>query len=168
MRALASLWSLARRVRVVADALPPRDVAPAPEAQRPALAATPSRFEQIEQAVWARWRPQVCAAVVAALAEEVAAVRTAARPICCGQPMRRHAARPVSWLTWVGRVHVTVDRYRCRTGRRARRPVLDRLEVEPGRPSGWLARQLALLGTVVPFRSRRPWPTRSWASAPTR
>jgi hypothetical protein len=25
------------------------------------------------------------------------------------------------------------------------------LEVEPGRPSGWLARQLALLGSVVPF-----------------
>jgi hypothetical protein len=29
--------------------------------------------------------------------------------------------------------------------------LLDRLEVEPGRPSGWLARQLALLGSVVPF-----------------
>jgi hypothetical protein len=65
--------------------------------------------------------------------------------------MRRHDARPVSWLTWVGRVYVPVDRYRCRTCGAEDRPLLDRLEVEPGRPSGWLARQLALLGTVVPF-----------------
>lgn len=152
MRALASLWSLAQQVRVVAETPPPREgVAPPPAPPRPTLAATPSRFEQLEQAVWARWRPQVCAAVIAALADEAAAARVAARPICCGQPMRRHDARPVSWLTWVGRVHVTVDRYRCRTCGTEGRPVLDRLEVEPGRPSGWLARQLALLGSVVPF-----------------
>ena len=152
MRALASLWSLVQRVRVVTETPPRREVvAPSPAPLRPTLAASASRFEQIEQAVWARWRPQVWAAVVAALAEEAAAGRAAARPICCGRPLRRHDARSVSWLTWVGRVQVTVDRYRCRTCGTERRPLLDRLEVEPGRPSGWLARQLALLGSVVPF-----------------
>jgi len=47
----------------------------------------------------------------------------------------------VAWHTWVGRVHATVDRYRCRrTCGTERRVLLDQLEVEPGRPSGWLAR----------------------------
>ena len=152
MSALASLWSLVQRVRVVAEP-PPRSasVAPPPAPTRPTLAVAPSRFEQIEQAVWARWRPQVCAAVTAALVEEATTLRAGVRPLCCGQPMRRHDTRAVSWLTWVGRVQVPVDRYRCRTCRQDRRPLLDRLEVEPGRASGGLTRQLALLGTVVPF-----------------
>ena len=152
MRALTSLWTVARRVRVVAEPVVPAApiAAPAPPA-RPNLAATAARFEQIEHAVWARMRPQVCAAVTAALADEAAAQRAATRPICCGHPMRRHDARAVSWLTWVGRVAVTVDRYRCRTCGQDRRPLLVRLEVEPGRPSGWLARRLALLGSVAPF-----------------
>lgn len=146
------MWSLGRRVRVAAEPRPRREVtAPSPTPTRPTLAERPSRFEQIEQAVWAQWRPQVCAAVVAALADEAAAARAATRPICCGLPVRRHDVRRVSWLTWVGRVHVAVDRYRCRTCGTEARPLLDHLEVEPGRPSGWLARQLALLGTVVPF-----------------
>ncbi len=169
MGALASLWSLAQRVRVVAE--PPARravVAPPPARPRPTLAATASRFEQIEQAVWAHWRPRVCAAVIAVLADEGAAARAAARPICCGQPMRRHDARPVAWLTWVGRVHVTVDRYRCRMCGIECRPLLDRLEVEPGRASGGLARQLALLGSVVPFPLAAALASPSWASAPTR
>ena len=152
MRGLTSLWDLARRVRVVAEPVVPLVpvAVPAPPA-RPVLAATASRFEQLEQAVWARMRPQVCAAVTAALADEAATQRATARPVCCGQPMRRHDARAVSWLTWVGGVTVTVDRYRCRTCGAACRPLLAWLEVEPGRPSGWLARRLALLGSVVPF-----------------
>ena len=96
-------------------------------------------------------RPQVCAAVTAALADEATAQRASARPVCCGQPMRRHAARAVSWLPWVGGVRGSVERDRCRTCGQACRPLLDRLEVEPGRPSGWLARRVALLGSVVPF-----------------
>jgi len=152
MATLTSLWSLVQRVRVVsASAPPPAPVPPRPPPAYPTLAPTATRFEQIEQAVWARLRPTVGAAITAALAEEAAAQRAAAHPICCGQRMRRHDARAVTWLTWVGRVQVTVDRCRCRQCGRERRPLLDRLEVEPGRPSGWLARQLALLGSVVPY-----------------
>jgi hypothetical protein len=152
MAALTSLWSLVRRVRVEAEPVrrPDPVAGPAPPT-RPTLAATATRFEQIEQAVWARLRPTVCAAVTAALADEAAAQRAAARAVCCGQPMRRHDARAVTWGTWVGRVHVTVDRYRCRQCGAERRPLLDILGVEPGRLSGWLARQLALLGSVVPY-----------------
>src|SRR5580765_5362860 len=65
--------------------------------------------------------------------------------------MRRHDARVVTWRTWVGRVHVPVERYRCRQCRAERLPLLDVLGVEPGRVSGWLARHLALLGSVVPY-----------------
>jgi hypothetical protein len=152
MGGLRSLWGLAQRVRVAPDPVPrPDRVAPPAPPTRPTLPATASRFEQIEQAVWARARPVVCAAVSAALAEEAAAQRAAARPICCGRPMRRHDARTVTWRTWVGRVQVTVDRYRCRQCGDERRPLLDVLGVEPGRLSGWLARQLALLGSVVPY-----------------
>ncbi|HEY6354150.1 MAG TPA: ISKra4 family transposase [Burkholderiaceae bacterium] len=152
MRALPSLWGLVQRVRVKAEPVLRAERGSIPTTPtRPALAATATRFEHIEQAVWARWRPQVCAAVTAALTDEAAAQRAAPRPLCCGRPMRRHDARAVSWLTWVGRVVVTVDRYRCRTCGRNTRPLLDLLEVEPGRPSGWLARRLALVGSVVPF-----------------
>lgn len=152
MAVLRSLWGLAQRVRVAPEPVPrPDRVAPPAPPARPTLPATPTRFEQLEQAVWARARPDVCAAVIAALAEEAAAQRAAARAICCGQPMRRHDARAVTWRTWVGRVHVTVDRYRCRQCGDERRPLLDILGVEPGRLSGWLARQLALLGSVVPY-----------------
>jgi hypothetical protein len=152
MGVLQSLWGLAQRVRVAPEPVPrPPRVAPAAPVARPTVPATATRFEQIEQAIWGRHRPAVCAAVSAALAEEAAAQRAAARPICCGHPMRRHDARPVTWRTWVGRVHVTVDRYRCGQCRAERRPLLDVLGVEPGRLSGWLARHLALLGSVVPY-----------------
>ena len=152
MGAMRSLWGLVQRARVAPEPLPhPDRVAPPSPPVRPTLAATATRFEQLEQAVWAQYRPVMCAAVSAALADEAAAQRAAARAICCGRPMRRHDARGVTWQTWVGRVHVTVDRYRCRQCGAEQRPLLDRLGVEPGRLSGWLARQLALLGTVVPY-----------------
>ena len=152
MAVLGSLWGLAQRVRVAPEPVPrsARVAPPAPLA-RPTLPATAPRFEQLEQAVWARYRPVVCAAVSAALADEAAAQRAAARPVCCGHPMRRHDARAVTWQTWVGRVHATVDRYRCRQCGAEQRPLLDVLGVEPGRLSGWLARHLALLGSVVPY-----------------
>ena len=152
MRVPQSLWGLAQRVRVAPEpGLPPKRMAfPAP-AVRPTLPATATRFEQVEQAVWAHYRPIVCAAVSAALADAAAVQRAAARAICCGHPMRRHDARAVTWQTWVGHVHVTVDRYRCRHCRTDQRPLLAVLGVEPGRVSGWLARHLALLGSVVPY-----------------
>lgn len=146
------MWGLAQRVRVVPECVPyPTRMAPAPPLVRPTLPATATRFEQIEQTVWADLRPTVCAAVNAALADAVTTQRAAARPRCCGQPMRRHDARVVHWQTWVGRVQVIVDRYRCRQCRGEQRPLLDVLGVEPGRLSGWLARHLALLGSVVPY-----------------
>ena len=65
--------------------------------------------------------------------------------------MRRHDRRPVQWLTWVGGVRAPVTRYRCATCRAERRPLLETLEIEPGQPSGWLARQLGLLGCVASY-----------------
>ena len=64
------MWGLAQRVRVAPEPVlrPNRGAPPAPPV-RPTLAATATRFEQLEQAVWARYRPVVCAAVRAALAE---------------------------------------------------------------------------------------------------
>ena len=65
--------------------------------------------------------------------------------------MRRHDRRPVRWLTWVGEVRADVTRYRCATCRAERRPLLETLEVELGQPSGWLARQLGVLGCVASY-----------------
>jgi hypothetical protein len=115
------------------------------------LAEQASRFVQIERDVWDRFRPQVRGAVQAALDTLATAEATAARPLCCGRPMRRHDRRSVQWLTWVGAVQMRVARYRCARCRAERRPLLETLEVEPGRPSGWLARQLGLLGCVASY-----------------
>ena len=106
---------------------------------------------QLERDVWARFRPQVRDAVQAALDALATAEATHARPLCCGQPMRRHDCRPVQWLTWVGVVRAPMTRYRCAGCRAERRPLLETLEVEPGQPSGWLARQLGLLGCVASY-----------------
>jgi hypothetical protein len=119
---------------------------------RPQLAERASPFVQVEREVWDRFRPQVRDAVQAALETRATADAAHARPICCGQPMRRHDARPVQWLTWVGRIRVRVTRYRCAACRAERRPLLEQLEIEPGQPSGWLARQLGLLGCVASYQ----------------
>jgi hypothetical protein len=57
----------------------------------------------------------------------------------------------VHWLARCGRLDAEVERYRCRGCKQKCRPLLDRLGVEPGRISGLLARQLALLAVVTPF-----------------
>ena len=44
-----------------------------------------------------------------------------------------------------------VCRYRCAACGAERRPVLESLEVEPGQPSGLLARMLGLLGCVASY-----------------
>jgi hypothetical protein len=115
------------------------------------MAAHASAFVQLERDVWDQFRPQVRDAVQAALDARATAEGAQARPLCCGQPMRRHDHRPVRWLTWVGEVRAPVTRYRCATCRAERRPLLDTLDVEPGQPSGWLARQLGLLGCVASY-----------------
>lgn len=74
-------------------------------------------------------------------------------PCCaqCGQPMKRHDTESVSWLARFGRLHATVERYRCPVCQNERRPLLDLLGVEPGRICGSLARLLALLAVVAPY-----------------
>ena len=59
--------------------------------------------------------------------------------------------RPVSWLARVGRLRIGVPRYRCPGCKSECRPLLDLLGVEPGRISGSLARDLAVLAAVVPY-----------------
>ena len=104
-RSAPTLWGLVARVRVAPApdplAPPPRAVAP-PDVPppRPRLADQASRFVQLERDVWDRHRPQVREAVQAALEALAAAEATRARPVCCGQPMRRHDCRPVQWLTY--------------------------------------------------------------------
>jgi hypothetical protein len=115
------------------------------------LAEPATPFVHLERDVWEQFRPQVRGAVQAALDARATAEATPARPICCGPPMRRHDGRPVQWLTWVGGVRVHVTRSRCAGCRAERRPLLETLEIEPGPPSGWLARQLGWLGCVASY-----------------
>ena len=166
MRVLPTIRSLIARVRVAPSPAsgepPPRSpqaqcrkrsherLAPAPP-PRPVLASQASRFVQIERDVLARFRPQLRAAVQEALEAAAAEQATAARPVCCGTAMPRHDRRPVTWLTWVGAVRVPVWRYRCATCKVERRPLLEHLDVEPGQPSGLLARLLGVLGCVASY-----------------
>ena len=156
-KGVPTVRALIARVRVAPAPAPPRAQPPIPRERLhdlptyPRLADHASRFVQLERDVWDRFRPQVRDAVQAALHALAAAEATRARPVCCGRPMRRHDRRPVQWLTWVGGVRAPVTRYRCATCRAERRPLLETLEIEPGQPSGWLARQLGLLGCVASY-----------------
>ena len=155
-KGVPTVRSLIARVRVAPEPTPPLPPPiprerPSDPPARPRLADHASRFVQLERDVWDRFRPQVRDAVQGALDAFAAAEVTRARPVCCGQPMRRHDCRPVRWLTWVGVVRAPVTRYRCAACRTERRPLIETLDIEPGQPSGWLARQLGLLGCVASY-----------------
>jgi len=119
---------------------------------RPVLSDALPRFVLLEREVEIEYRPQVLAALQSKV-DAVAAAAHATEPSCprCGQPMRRQDTRTVSWLARCGCLHASVSRYRCRPCRYECRPLLELLEVEPGRISGALARLLVLLATVVPY-----------------
>lgn len=119
---------------------------------RPLLADQPSRFILLEREVEQEYRPQMLQALqrkVDAVAEEAGATA----PACpqCGRPMSYHDTRPVSWVAHWGRLRAAASRYRCSRCHRERRPLLDLLEVEPGRICGSLARRLGLLAAVAPY-----------------
>ena len=166
MRILASVRRLVARVRVAPEPtrsaadqaakparrrrLPKGHVAP-PRPPRPVLAPTVPRLVQIEREVFARFRPLMQQAVQDAIEAAALALEQGEPQMCCDQAMRRHDGRRVRWLTWVGSVGAKVYRYRCKACRAQRRPLLDYLGVEPGQPSGLLARTLGLLGCVAPY-----------------
>ena len=129
---------------------------PAPEPvtppARPALADHPPCFLSLEREVEIEYRPLM----LSDLQRKVNAVAEATQnsvPVCphCRQTMRRHDTRQVSWLAGCGCLHAAVSRYRCPPCRYECRPLLDLLDVEPGRISGALARLLALLASVAPY-----------------
>ena len=168
MRLLGTVASLVSRIRVAPSpapsavcraaaaphkrrsaTLPQGPLAPPP---RPALAATVPRFVQIEREVLERFRPLMRQAVQDELDAVAAAHSQGQGPVCCGRPMGCHdRRRGVRWLTWVGSVRVRASRYRCAVCGAERRPLLEYLEVEPGQPSGLLARIAGLLGCVASY-----------------
>ncbi|MFN0106670.1 MAG: hypothetical protein ACKV2U_31820 [Bryobacteraceae bacterium] len=119
----------------------------------PSLSEQPSRFSVLEREVQQEFRSRM----LARLQEKVNAVAEEARPtppLCpqCARPMGYHDTRPISWLARCGRLQAVASRYRCAACRQDSRPLLDLLGVEPGRISGSLARLLALLATVAPYK----------------
>lgn len=166
MRVLATVRRLVARVRVAPEPthsagsqagrrtrrrhIPKGHIAP-PAPTRPVLAPHVARFVQIERDVLARFRPLMQQAIQDAIEAAALALEQGAPQMCCGQAMRRHDRRWARWLTWVGSVGVKVCRYRCKACRARRRPLLEYLGVEPGQPSGLLARTLGLLGCVSPY-----------------
>ena len=169
MRLLSTVRSLVSRIRV-APAPAASDECGAPEppqqrraaklrkghlapppSQRPVLAATVPRFVQLEREVLERFRPQIRQAVQNELDAMAAAQTQGDKPVCCGRAMRRHYRRFARWLTWVGSVQVSACRYRCVACGAERRPLLEHLEIEPGQPSGLLARMLGLFGCVASY-----------------
>jgi hypothetical protein len=119
---------------------------------RPKLAEQASQFMLLERAVEEEYRPLMLVELQRRV-QEVSKTVQAVAPTCprCGQVMPRKDTRPVSWLARFGRLQTAVTRYRCAACRVQCRPLLDFLDVEPGRISGSLARLLALLGVVAPY-----------------
>ena len=168
MRFLSSVRQLVSRIRVApSPALSDECRAPKPQRKRrqvpqghrapspcprPVLATKLPRFVQIEREVLDRFRPQIRQAVQDELDAVAAAHSQIDRPVCCGRVMGRHdRRRAATWLTWVGSVQVRACRYRCSVCGAERRPLLEHLEVEPGQPSGLLARIAGLLGCVASY-----------------
>lgn len=128
----------------------PAHVASPPPA-RPLLSSQASCFVKLEREVEAEYRPQMLAALqrkVTALAETAGELPKCAR---CGHLMGHQDTRRVSWWARFGRLQAQVPRYRCAQCGYECRPLLELLEVEPGRISGSLARLLALLAVVAPY-----------------
>jgi hypothetical protein len=112
--------------------------------QAPALA-------QLEQNILERFRPQMRQALQDEVNALAAAEKLGSRPICCGRTMSNHDTRKAACLAWMGGVQIRARRYRCQDCGKERRPLLEQLEVEPGQPSGLLARLLGLLGCVASY-----------------
>src|SRR5450432_3351323 len=128
-----------------------------PEAQslppmRPMLAESPSEFVAMERAVEDEYRPRMLEELQRRV-EDFAKSTRARPPVCsqCRRVMVCQDVRPVSWLARVGRLRVGVPRYRCPACKSECRPLLDLPGVEPGRISGSLARDLAVLAAVVRY-----------------
>ena len=144
-------WPAESRWLLAQQRQPGTPAEPAAAPQRPALQEV-SQFMLLEREVELEYRPRM----LQALPNRVKTVADSLRdqtPTCerCRQPMKRHDAEPVSWMARCGVLSATVERYRCPTCQDERRPLLDRLGVEPGRVSGSLARLLALLAVVAPY-----------------
>ncbi len=139
-----------RRGRSRAPKPPAAHVAPAAPL-RPTLALQPPSIVQTEREVVEQFLPQMCHALQRKL-DDLAGLQTERlRPTCCGRLVPCHDRTRVLSLTRFGQVKILVCRYRCPLCQREYRPLLDFLEVEPGRVSGSLARLLGLLGVVVPY-----------------
>src|SRR5271155_3138724 len=119
---------------------------------RPMLAEGPSEFVVMERAVEEEYRPRMLRELQQRV-EGLAESTRAQLPVCspCKRVMVCQDVRPVSWLARVGRLRVGVPRYRCPACQTECRPLLELLGVEPGRISGSLARDLAVLAAVAPY-----------------
>lgn len=157
MRVLPSLRQLVSRIRVAPSPPEPTPVAKrakkpkAPSPTRPELAPQPPQLMQIERGVLERFRTQMCQALQEQLDLLAAAEGQGPKPSCCGKPMAYRDRRRARCLTWMGWVRLWCRRYRCAVCGRECRPLLEQLGVEPGQPSGLLARLLGLLGCVTPY-----------------
>lgn len=126
-------------------------VPPSPPPLRPALAQQAPALAQLEQNILERFRPQMRQALQDEVNALAAAEKLGSRPICCGRTMSNHDTRKASCLAWMGGVQIRARRYRCGDCGKERRPLLEQLDVEPGQPSGLLARLLGLLGCVASY-----------------
>lgn len=171
MRIVATVQRMLSRIRI-APSLPPESrssgtspgrkqgkTSRAPRAHavlplpppRPALAEQAPALAQLEQNILERFRPQMRQALQDEVNALAAAEKLGSRPICCGRTMSNHDTRKASCLAWMGGVQIRARRYRCEDCGKERRPLLEQLEVEPGQPSGLLARLLGLLGCVASY-----------------
>jgi hypothetical protein len=116
------------------------------------LTERPSEFVVMERAVEDEYRPRMLQELQRRV-EGLAETTRAQPPVCsqCKRVMVCQDVRLVSWLARVGRLRIGVPRYRCPGCKSECRPLLDLLGVEPGRISGSLARDLAVLAAVVPY-----------------
>jgi hypothetical protein len=153
MKGLSLLHRLVAQIRVAPEPAPPAVARPQPAAPppRPLLAPAAPPLMQIEQRILDRFWPQMREALQAELDALAVAEHAGTPPVCCGAPMPQHDRRPVTCQTWLGRIRIPVRRYRCRRCKRDGRPLVDQLELEPGHPSGLLARWLGLLGCVASY-----------------
>ena len=120
--------------------------------QPPVLCAGATRFMELERAVEEEYRPQMLQALQRKVEEEAKSLPgQVPRCVHCGQAMKPHDTRKVSWRARFGKLFVRAVRFRCTPCHYECRPLLDHLGVEPGRISGSLSRLLILLAVLTPY-----------------
>jgi len=127
-------------------------VGPTEVARAPSLLEEIPRFMQLEREVEEEFRPAMRESLRAKIVKEAKALSGSA-PECtdCHRRMESRGRSTATFLCRFGEVAVDSNSHRCKSCKKTRNILHERLGVEIGRVCGAFARLIALLGVIVSY-----------------